>query len=446
MRVAALALVVAIPACRDTIVVGELQEVVQLKAIPNRDLDLLFVVDNSGSMADQQAALAASFPRMIDVLGELDELPNLHIGVVTSDLGTSGLDGSPPAPAVGQPGAGVCSATGDDGVLQHANAPELAGSFIVDADDGAGGRMRNYTGELRDVFAHIATVGETGCGFEQHLAAMQRALANPANAGFVRPDANLAVIVIADEDDCSVLTPSFFTPDTSTLGPLQSFRCTTQGVHCDQPIDAVGDKTGCTPRADSAFVADVAPFADALVAVKGDPRRLLVAGIVGDPDPVAVAPRTINGELQTALVPSCTFTGASGPETADPAVRLSAFVDAFPGRSTLTSICSPDLSAPLATIGASAKQLLGDPCLDTTRLVDRSPDPGVQPACEVVDIRDSAPDDPVALPSCADTASDCYEMVDDPIACPATPDHLRIRFHRTTASEDTWTSVRCQLR
>jgi len=35
----------------------------------------------------------------------------------------------------------------------------------------------------------------------------------------------LAVVILADEDDCSVSDPTFFDPSSATLGPLQSFRC-----------------------------------------------------------------------------------------------------------------------------------------------------------------------------------------------------------------------------
>jgi hypothetical protein len=439
-----LALGLGLAACGDTVIVGDLEEVASLKAIPNPDLDVLFVVDNSASMTDQQVALAANFPRMMDVLAQLDGgLPNLHVGVITSDMGTSGSASAVPAPAVGAIGAGGCTGHGDAGTLQHANAPGLTGAFIEDVSDHAGGRLRNYTGELRDVFAQIAVVGDTGCGFEQHLAAMRASLGNPANAGFLRPDANLAVIIIADEDDCSVRDPAFFGPGTPD-DPLTSFRCTRQGVTCDSAMDELGPKSGCVPRTDPSQIDDVQPFVDALVALKGDPRKVMVAGIVGDPTPVAVE-RSPAGDLGPALVPSCRFAGPNGEELADPAVRLAAFLDAFPGRSQLTSICSADLSAPLSEIGDSAKKLVGDPCLDTARLADTSPAlPGIQPACDVVDIRDSAPMAPRALPTCSAGATDCYELAFDPTACPATADHLRVRFRRTSVADDTWTSIRCQ--
>src|SRR5687767_3990961 len=109
----------AFTACHDSaIVVGGLQEVARMRAMQNPNLDILFIIDDSPSMSDKQAALAAAFPRMIDVLAQLDGgLPNLHIGVVTSDMGTS-ASGSLPAPAIGVVGQGGCSGRGDDGRLQ----------------------------------------------------------------------------------------------------------------------------------------------------------------------------------------------------------------------------------------------------------------------------------------------------------------------------------------
>jgi len=244
-------------------------------------------------------------------------------------------------------------------------------------------------------------------------------------------------VIIADEDDCSALDPALFAADTSLLGPLTSFRCTRGGVVCDEDLTIEGAKTNCRPLATSQTVEDVQPFVDALLATKGDPRRVMVAGIVGDASPVTVALQNQNGTSAMALTPSCIFAGAEGPEQAEPAVRLTAFLDEFPGRSQLTSICSPDLSGPLATIGASAKKLVGDPCLDVAELADTSPEPGLQPACEVVDVRDSSPQTPTLLPTCASGASDCYQIVADPLACPTAPGNLRVAFRRTTVHDDT---------
>ncbi|MDB4962261.1 MAG: hypothetical protein JWP01_2260 [Myxococcales bacterium] len=436
----------ALAACSEpTVVVGGLQEVATLKAIPNRNLDILFVIDDSPSMTDKQVALAAAFPRMIDVLGQVDGgLPNLHIGVITSDMGTSASGSATPGPAIGAAGNGGCAGVGDGGALQMSTG--MTAAFLSDIERN-GTRERNYTGELRDTFGTLARVGDLGCGFEQHLAAMSHALVHPSNAGFLRPEANLAVVILADEDDCSASDIALFGPESAQLGPLQSFRCFRHGVTCDPDATSIGTKTGCAPRSDSPFVDDVTAHVDALLATKDDPRMLMVAGIVGNPEPVAVelsAPPG-GGTPQPTLASSCVFQTPSGTSAAAPAVRLAAFLDAFPGRSTLTSVCGGDLDNPLGLIGSTAKQLVGDPCLDTSLLADASPDPGIQPSCEVVDIRDASPDAPNVLPLCSSGSPDCYQLVADQAACPASDDHLRVKIQRqASVTDDTWTHVRCQ--
>ncbi|MBA3818554.1 MAG: VWA domain-containing protein, partial [Deltaproteobacteria bacterium] len=170
---------------------------VEYKDIPvtvNRNIDILFVVDDSGSMADKQANLRANFAGFINVLNTIEGgLPDVHIGVISSDMGTKGIDGAA-GPGVGTVGQGGCAASGDDGKLQLGQLPQgsLTGTFISDIKQSDGSRMKNYTGDLAMVFGQMATVGATGCGFEQHLWSMQRSLQNTtANPGFLRPDAFL---------------------------------------------------------------------------------------------------------------------------------------------------------------------------------------------------------------------------------------------------------------
>jgi hypothetical protein len=277
---------------------------------------------------------------------------------------------------------------------------------------------------------------------------MRRALTNPVNAAFFRPEANLAVVILADEDDCSLLDPALL-GNAEALGPLDSFRCFEHGVVCDPDEPrAPGDKRRCTPRGDSLLVEPIEPFVDALLAAKPDPRQVMVAAIVGDPAPVRVTLES-PGAMQPAiptLAPSCQFAGAAGDEIAAPAVRLAAFVADFAGRTQLTSICNQDLSSSLDAIGATAKQLVGDPCIATAALIDTSSEPGVQPACEVTSVRDTAPDHAAIMARCAGPgATDCYTIEADPVACPAGDDHLRVRLQGAQAlADDSWIHVRCQ--
>jgi hypothetical protein len=278
---------------------------------------------------------------------------------------------------------------------------------------------------------------------------MKRALENPANAGFLRPSANLAIVILSDEDDCSLTTSNLLGPENATLGALQSFRCFQFGVECNEDTGTVGTKSHCTAATASPYIDDLNPFIDAVLATKPDARMLMTAAIVGDPSPVQVELRTPpgGGTPIPSLSHSCAFTAPDGTAVADPAVRIAGFLDSFEPRSSLTSICSADLTNPLAIIGSSAKKLMGDTCLDTSKLADTSAESaGVQPSCEVADIRDSMPNAPTVLPLCSSGAPDCFEVVADLAACPATDDHLRVKIHRASAvADDSWTYIRCQL-
>src|SRR5215471_18035003 len=223
----------------------------------NRNLDILFVVDNSDSMREEQNSLATNFPKFIDVLNQIQGgLPDVHIAVVSSDVGIS--------PMYTVEG---CNGNGDDGLMQ--NTPRVTGCqppnggarYIEDISLMTGGRQRNYNGNLADVFSCIARLGTLGCGFEEHLESMKRALSatKVENAGFLRQNAYLAVIIIGDEDDCSARDFSVFNPDpalnnvNSPLGPLASFRCTEFGVTCDghNISRSPANYQDCSPRGDS---------------------------------------------------------------------------------------------------------------------------------------------------------------------------------------------------
>src|SRR6476646_1895078 len=59
-----------------------------LSEVKARKVDVLFMVDDSGSMAAAQANLAASFPAFMDTLRALPGgAPDLHVAIVSSDMG-----------------------------------------------------------------------------------------------------------------------------------------------------------------------------------------------------------------------------------------------------------------------------------------------------------------------------------------------------------------------
>jgi hypothetical protein len=430
------------------------QELLDVPVKINRDVDILFVIDNSGSMEEEQTSLAANFPSFIARLETIEGgLPNVHIGVVSSDVGA------------GPWNIAMCSGDGDNGMLQ--TTPRVAGcsppdgAFIVDVVDDAGARTTNYSGTLADTFSCIARLGTTGCGFEQHLESMRRALdgTNGFNAGFLREDAYLAVIFIADEDDCSTRDAQMFdTSASDELGPLSSFRCFEFGVDCETgnaDPRAPGPRTGCRPREESAYMHGVQEYVDFLKSLKDDDRLIIAAGIVGNAEPVAVG-RDPERPENPALVPSC----QSGAGKADPAVRLTTLLDQFPGRSAFTTICNDNLADALEIIAELLKNVLGDPCVEGTPK-DVNPElAGTQVECVVGDVVDPGTEHETEtiLPHCnAADAEDldpagppvstnlpCWHLTPNPDRCADTPTQLALIVERGGESVPTGTHVQAR--
>lgn len=130
------------------------------------NVDILWVVDNSGSMSNEQASLAANFNTFIDRF--LDQDINFKMGIVTTD-GRVGLAGVPVANSLN--------------LLTYANAQSDENAFIT-----------NYMNMIQ--------VGINGSGNEKGLYTSKTFFENYANS-WLREDAYLAVIYVSDEEDQS---------------------------------------------------------------------------------------------------------------------------------------------------------------------------------------------------------------------------------------------------
>lgn len=389
-------------------------------------VDLLFVVDNSGSMAEEQKKLAAVLPQLVTVLttGHLTPAPagsapdfppirSLHVGVVSSDLGLN------LAPTVTSCGAASFSAVapdpgnsalstmppsngerlnkpfGDDGLLNISTAVAVAGitarpagtsfstpvAVVVPPDSScsalalsSGERFIQFTAGSSDasVFARqfgcLAKLGRNGCGLEQQLEAMLKALTpstsstlfsrsstghgNLENRGFLRDDAALVVVVVSDEEDCSI-------PDSSS----ELFHAQSTSITEDINIRCGLTKYESLLQPTARYVAGLRALKPAAYA-----DRIVFAGIVGVPmipgkktirgsadlhallnDPTMVfVPRQMAGSLSLEPTPSCS--SANGDGTAAPARRMVQVAEQFGPNGLVTSICEDEYGSAMAAI------------------------------------------------------------------------------------------------
>ncbi|MBN2576593.1 MAG: hypothetical protein JXP73_18660 [Deltaproteobacteria bacterium] len=309
-------------------------------------LDLLFLIDDSPSMQEEQANLARNFPRLIDELEKLPAgFPDLHLGVVSSTMGAGTWQTE-----------GACGRSQSKGgalqVQEGCGLDVQNGHFLIAPADGS---PNNFQGDISEAFACLAKLGTRGCGYEHQLQSVRMALSGfvSGNAGFLRSDAHLAVVYITDEDDCSAPadSPMF---ETRVKGQDGSLRCPLAGHQCSgAPVPAEVFST---------------PLGNCSAAVNGggkllpvqtfvDEMRLLrtlsvsVSVIGGWPSDPASAnyvleyDATVDGSLGS--MPICD--SANG--AAAVGLRFKQLVDAFGPTGKIISICQDDFSEAMVQIG-----------------------------------------------------------------------------------------------
>ncbi len=193
-------------------------------------IDLLFMIDNSISMADKQRILRTAVPRLIERLatprcvdpttkqpvggnvgasgcpvGEPEFPPqsDIHLGVITSSLGAHGgescSESSPNFKAEQNDKARLVGPL--RGVTNHENLPFLWWNPGSDAADAA-----EPDTLIADFTAQVVATGETGCGYEASLEAWYRFLVDPQPPDTVRRDGNFTVVesCATEGADCGV--------------------------------------------------------------------------------------------------------------------------------------------------------------------------------------------------------------------------------------------------
>jgi hypothetical protein len=381
---------------------------------PARDLDILYVFDNSAARGNYDA-MASQLGELAAQLASVDgRLPSLHVGVVTTDLGTRGRLDTRPAAAVGH-----CAGDGDAGQLVALDGGLAFGGFLEDLRGPGDTRVRNFDGDLAGALGRLTNpppgTANTGCDFPQAMEAMRRALDPATNPDFLRPDAMLSVVFLTDQDDCSLARGAMLDPANAALGPPFAFRCTEQGVICD-PDDPrrPGSHGNCRPRDGSPFMIDVADYQRFLAQLKPDPRDVVVSAVAG--------PRTAFEVVDVgvpALLPSCHGPGGS----AMPAVRIGALVDRFGG--ALVDGCTQD----------DAYQQIAVPILGRQRSCFPHLRPSDGDRCTVTETAGGVATE---LAPCGDGeggegGTPCWTTYTDPAACPG-GDHVGIAIRRAAAA------------
>jgi len=365
----------------ETIMVSEVEKV-----------DLLFVIDNSSSMDAEQAALQTQFPRIFRVLttGDINgdgvedfrPVQDLQLGVISTDLGAAHSS---------------CTVFGDDGSLQTSGLGDGCS-----ADYPTFLRLGSEDGDAeRETFVADAicmtSLGIDGCGYEQQLESMLKALTpsespirfemntqgqgDRANAGFVRPDSLLAIIVVTDEDDGSTSEPQLYA-DSGSFGTsdarrnIRSFDFPEQLHPTQRYVDGLLNLRRANP--DLLIFASIAGIPVDLVG-GGNPDRSpeYFASILNDERMV----ETVNAEgnwLQ--LTPSCQAAhGSAAP--ARRLVEVARDLEAAGANGIVQSICQEDFTPALNGIIEKIADVLSGPCL----LRELAPDTTGRVNCELTE-------------------------------------------------------------
>jgi hypothetical protein len=188
----------AVTRCEANVVIGE------------ASTDIVFVIDESGSMDEEQQNLQNNLSDFVNALASAPVRNDFRIGVTT----TSVTNWDPATPDVYATGPNACAGC----------APYAAGALVAIERDGTGAPIpfklwydatgwlgarwvNDESPTLVADFEINVRLGTYGSGKEQPLRAIRLALsdriADGTNAGFLRPGARLAIVILTDEDDCS---------------------------------------------------------------------------------------------------------------------------------------------------------------------------------------------------------------------------------------------------
>ena len=416
----------------------------------NKDVDILFVIDNSGSMGEEQLLLSKNFASFINVLEAKDVQANYRIGITTTDSGNPRCPTATYRPEGGNLVLSSCLDRIEQGEFKFGNDPDpakndfsAACTMFCDKTD-AQLTVRGTTtafdmteaprkwierieteSNIQGVDSNVQAFqcygpqGVAGCGFESHLESMYLALANatsPAsktNYGFLREAAILSIVFITDEADCSYnqatkeifTTNKVFWKSPDDPAPTSSL-CWKAGVECtggpgtyaechSQNYDITGAVTTDPAKMALQPVSKYIDFVKSIEAEKqliDESQKVLVSLIAGVP----TGYENFEADIPYEDSADATLQGNFGigpgcvldAGTAVPPVREREFAEAFidPSQRNLYSICQEDYSAALKAIADQIRDQIKPACMPNC-VRDKNPEtPVVDPGCQLYEV------------------------------------------------------------
>ncbi len=286
-------------------------------------VDILWVVDNSGSMCEEQQSLRENFNSFVQELVDIGA--DFQLAVITTDMVDPEESGRFQNTPDGEPGPSCDLTVNISDCPSAANGQEPPSLVIKSSDyEDENGVVDVQT--LQRDFGCNATTGTRGNGFEMGLEAAKTAL-SPAllaghNSGFLRDGAFLGVVFLTDENDCS------------DRGALDK----TNGNVCEWEENKL---------------VNVQEYIDFFLSLKGnDPSKIIMAGIVAPDAGIRYQP---GDEVQ----PSC-FSDFGGDGFAG--YRYEQVINAFDNRAT-SNICEPPFDNALLALGTLFREAVDVSCL-----------------------------------------------------------------------------------
>jgi hypothetical protein len=438
---------------------GGLRESYDQLTLPhNREVDILFVIDNSASMAAAQARLSHAAGALFEQLDAVGA--DYRIGFTTTDNGNPACEGTTP-----EAGALVLSSCTSrladfelDGDAADLACNDLCGLDEVGLaitptathfDDNPAPRPwlernagRTNLPEGTDpvaAFQCFAPQGVSGCGFESPLESMYLALqrsfaSDQASYGFVRPGALLAVVVVTDEADCSYANAwaeAFedsgdkpFWSDPSATAP-SSAVCWNAGVVCDgdpsgydgcEPANKAIDGS-LTQSPNLAVLHPLARYLGLLDNLEDEAQVLhasrehlftLIAGVEGGGEDWSVAYADAEDpefQLEYGIGPGCV--GDDG-QAAIPPVRLRELAEQV-GRGGLYSVCDADYSPALDDLGAQIAEQFGPLCYSKCACDSDMDTPQLEATCTLEAHSPGLANTSFAIPECLRGTDGSYQ-------------------------------------